>query len=426
MHYYYDTAVFMGGETYDRCVGYLQNAVTQGEPSIARWTARLLLAEVYTLTNPNPPERTLQFGSMIDELESSGVLKALEDPAAYTWLQAAIESEIAQTYYALGDFDRASEHFNRTRGYAKGSEPKALAMYYLADIAARQNPYDPNEAIGLYQDFIEQYPQSVHVHAGLLNMASLYHANGDFQQALQLYQEILDRFGDTKSAPVAQQEIDYILANQQGTVEVASTGIPQPESTGELAMHCGPQALQKLLEIKGIPSTVEELAGLAGTDETGTAMAGLVRAAGAKGLALSGVKTEALADLAAPFVALLDARHFVLVAEVRAQELAVYDAGQPEAPMPLGDFTARWGGEALVLAEGVPPLAQLLAPETMEELRGGGGSTGTPVDKSKPPTKCKKKKCKKGCPPKKVMAVAAPAVGMGGQKRRRSILVVSC
>jgi RHS repeat-associated protein len=392
MHYYYDTAVFVGGKTYEECVAYLQAAVVQGEPTIARWTARVLLAEIYTLTHSNPPERTLQFGSMIDELETAGILSALDDPGAYTWLQAALQLSVGQAYYGLGDFDQASVYFNNTFNYPTGKEPKAAAMYLLADIAARQNPYNPEIAIERYQAFLAKYPNDVNADAGLLNMAALYHAYGDYPQALQLYQEVVDRYGDTRSAPVARQEIEYILSNQQGTVEVvaAAKEIPAPESPAPLAMHCGPQALQKLLALRGIESTVDELAALAGTDEAGTAMAGLVRAASAKGLALSGVKTEALADLAAPFVALLDASHFVLVAEVREQELLISDSGQPERPMVLSDFSARWKGEALVLSDGVPPLARLLAPETMEALRGGGGPDSSQTDKSKT-------ECENGC-----------------------------
>ncbi|MBL7645031.1 MAG: tetratricopeptide repeat protein [Candidatus Hydrogenedentes bacterium] len=380
MHYYYDTAVYMGGETYDRCVAYLQNVVRQGEPSIARWTGRLLLAEVYTLTEDNPAERTLVFGGLIDELESAGVQAALEDSGVYVWLQAAIESEVGQAWYALADFDRAAEHFNRTLQYPKGSEAKAASMYLLADIAARQNPYDPEIAIAKYQEFLTRFPKDANADAGLLNMASLYHAYGDYPQALQLYGEVLERYGDTRSAPAARQAIEYILANQQDTVEVASTRAPQSEGKGELAMHCGPQALQKLLELKGIASTVEELATLAGTDGTGTTMAALSRAADAKGLPLTGIQANDLAEVSIPFVALLDGNHFVLVSQVAGEQLRIYDSGQPESALNLATFAKRWAGQALVLGNSVPPIAKALPPAAMEELRGGGGPVSIPPD----------------------------------------------
>lgn len=412
MHYYYDTAVYMGGETYDHCVAYLQNVVRQGEPSIARWTGRLLLAEVYTLTEDNPAERTLLFGGMIDELESAGVQAALEDSGVYVWLQAAIESEVGQAWYALADFDRAAEHFNRTLQYPKGSEAKAASMYLLADIAARQNPYDPEIAIAKYQEFLTRFPKDANADAGLLNMASLYHAYGDYPQALQLYGEVLERYGDTRSAPAARQAIEYILANQQDTVEVASTGAPQSEGKGELAMHCGPQALQKLLELKGISSTVEELATLAGTDDTGTTMAALSRAADAKGLPLTGVQANDLAEVSIPFVALLDGNHFVLVSEIAGQQLRIYDSGQPESALNTATFAKRWAGQALVLGDSVSPIAKVLAPETMEELRGGGGPVSLQPDECSP--QCKTKKCKKCKKKKKGNSPCGPGGGGGG------------
>jgi tetratricopeptide (TPR) repeat protein len=241
MHYYYDTAVFMDGEIYDQCVAYLQNTVANGEPTIARWTARLLLAKVYTVTHPNPPERILLYGGMIDELESAGVYAALESENVYGWLRTALEFEIAQAYYGLADFDRAVEHFNKTLSYPRGSEAKASSMYYLAAIAASQNPYDSNIAIERYQVLLEKYPEDLAAAPGLLNMAALYHANGDFEQALQLYQEVIERYGESAYAPVARQEIDYILAHQQGTVEVVTAQTTIEENSAPSPCTAGPR-----------------------------------------------------------------------------------------------------------------------------------------------------------------------------------------
>ena len=391
VHYYYDTSVFAGGAIHEECESYLLGVVEGREPSIIRWTARLLLADLYARDRNNPPERTLQYADMIDELEASGVLEALADPGAYTWLKAAIEGSIGQAYYALGDFDQAEVYFNNTFKYPTGREPKAMSLYFLADMAARRNPGDPAEAIVAYQEMIERYPDDAHANMALLNMAALYGANGDFAQAVQLYGDVLARYGGSRSAAAAQESIDYIQANQWGTAEVVSAAAVDGIDPGALAMRCGPQALQKLLELNGIASSVAELATLAGTDETGSTMLGLARAAEAKGLALAGVRASSIQDLSPPFIALLDGNHFVLVCGADGETLNVHDSGQPETVMPLAGFMARWGGEALA-PTGEVSVAQLLTRDAMEVLRGGGGSSYLPGPVHHPtckPTKCK-------------------------------------
>ncbi|MDW8367135.1 MAG: cysteine peptidase family C39 domain-containing protein, partial [Abditibacteriales bacterium] len=58
---------------------------------------------------------------------------------------------------------------------------------------------------------------------------------------------------------------------------------------------CGPAALLALCQRLGVKATKEELARLAGTDATGTTMAGLAQAAQAKGLTTEGLWVDAVA-----------------------------------------------------------------------------------------------------------------------------------
>ena len=71
---------------------------------------------------------------------------------------------------------------------------------------------------------------------------------------------------------------------------------------------CGPEALAYVLAARGVETRVEELLKLAGTDETGTTMAGLERAAEAKGLTATGyqVTFEGLRRLGLPVVAFVN------------------------------------------------------------------------------------------------------------------------
>ena len=70
--------------------------------------------------------------------------------------------------------------------------------------------------------------------------------------------------------------------------------IPQKDTTG-IVMQCtdysyGPAALATVLQNMNINSTEEKLVILAGTDESGTTMHGLVQAAQSKGLSATGMK----------------------------------------------------------------------------------------------------------------------------------------
>ncbi len=69
------------------------------------------------------------------------------------------------------------------------------------------------------------------------------------------------------------------------------------ESDSEVVMqttsyNCGPAALATVLQGMGIGCTEYELAQIAGTDETGTTMYGLMRAAMEKGLNARGMRVK--------------------------------------------------------------------------------------------------------------------------------------
>ncbi len=68
--------------------------------------------------------------------------------------------------------------------------------------------------------------------------------------------------------------------------KTGTTGVVM-QSTG---YNCGPAALAAVLNNLGINSTEQELAKLAGTDESGTTMYGLMQAAQEKGLKATGTK----------------------------------------------------------------------------------------------------------------------------------------
>ncbi|MCF6283609.1 MAG: cysteine peptidase family C39 domain-containing protein [Candidatus Hydrogenedentes bacterium] len=391
-HYYYDTAKLVGGDTYDQAIVHLGELADVAQPTVVSWTARLLLARVHGRELRDPASAILQYGSMLGEMEGAGILNALADESAYKWLQAAIEAEIAEAYFNLGDFEPAKVHYEKTLTYPTGNEPKAEAQFNLAHIAEVQHPNTPYIAIQMYQDYINKYPTDIWTSDALLRMAGLYHIYGDYEQAVALYTEVVQNHPEKSADVTAQAAIDYIFANQWDSYEVA-TGIPvQDVDSSQLAKLCGPQALQKMLELQGIVSTVDGLAVAANTDDSGTTMAGLVGAAKELGLILTGVRATAVDELEAPFIAFLNDNHFVLVSEVAAAGLTIHDSGQSAVLMELSDFVSAWSGEALVASKNVE-LARVMSQESLEQRKGAGrGGNAPPTPKKKPP--CKKKKCK--------------------------------
>ncbi len=113
---------------------------------------------------------------------------------------------------------------------------------------------------------------------------------------------------------------------------------------------CGPQTLQIVCELFGVKATVEELARLAGTDETGTTMGGLYEAAEKKGLAPLGKKftIQRLEELKRPAIAFVRNNHFVVVESFIDGKLRILDP--PNLPYNLTprEFTDIWSGHALV------------------------------------------------------------------------------
>ena len=113
---------------------------------------------------------------------------------------------------------------------------------------------------------------------------------------------------------------------------------------------CGPQTLRIICEIFGVKSTVEELARLAGTDETGTTMGGLYEAAEKKGLDPLGENftIQKLEELKHPAIAFVRNNHFVVVESFVDGKLRILDPPNLPYQITQHEFTDIWGGHALV------------------------------------------------------------------------------
>ncbi|NCQ28520.1 MAG: hypothetical protein AUJ96_20305 [Armatimonadetes bacterium CG2_30_66_41] len=113
---------------------------------------------------------------------------------------------------------------------------------------------------------------------------------------------------------------------------------------------CGPQCLLILCHLHGLDASTKELARLAGTDETGTTMYGLVQAAQSKGLKLRGHSTtyDDLRSRGVPAIVHMQEAHFIVVVRALDNRAVVIDPPLHVAVVPKGDFMSSWRGEALI------------------------------------------------------------------------------
>jgi len=213
--------------------------------------------------------------------------------------------------------------------------------------------------------------------------------------------------GSTESATVedsvtstqAIQVPDYVsnLNETETIIPENLTTIPQKDTTGivmqSTGYSCGPAALATVLQNMGFNVTEGELKVLAGTDETGTSMYSLVRAAQAKGLSAVGMRltVDELRPDNIVHVTIDGTPHYSVVREVTENSVKLADPSLGNIEMSREKFSEIFSGNVLVItdpnieAPGVsvnitstnntddsvqPENSQILTAETMETIRG--------------------------------------------------------
>ncbi|MBC7111679.1 MAG: C39 family peptidase [Methanothermobacter sp.] len=114
---------------------------------------------------------------------------------------------------------------------------------------------------------------------------------------------------------------------------------------------CGPAALATVLRNLGVNCTEAELAELAGTDESGTTMYGLIVAATSKGLRARGVKME-LNDLRKNhivFVKYGDTCHYTVIMSMDERNVTLADPALGRITVKREIFSRIFTGNVLVV-----------------------------------------------------------------------------
>jgi RHS repeat-associated protein len=255
-----------------------------------------------------------------------------------------------------------------------GGLTRTFVAFRLAQAKDRLKRFEPMVGLTAYNDFVNEYPNSPMAPRALLEMAAIYDRAWDLSNAMTFYRYVIQKYPDTEEARLAEEAITYILENQWGSVNLAKARAESegPEQRLARAQWCGPAALQKLLARTGVVANEAELAKLAGTDETGTTMQGLIDAAGANGVELTGVEVQDPRTLPTPFIAFVNGNHFITVEEIGDTSLAVQDMGL-QKKIVAADFVHMWGGQALMVGD-APETARLLDAPSLCGARGGHGN----------------------------------------------------
>ncbi len=176
------------------------------------------------------------------------------------------------------------------------------------------------------------------------------------KQALTAFQQFVQRHPNSPFTAPAQEKIRQLTQHAPRNTQ----------QTSRFTFHvsradCGPAALLAVCQRLGATTTKEELARLADTDETGTTMAGLAKAAKSKGLKAEGiwVDEKVFHRLRLPALAWVNGNHWVAVFDVRGDKVTLFDpASEPRASasgqasfkektISLEDFQQQWDGYLL-------------------------------------------------------------------------------
>lgn len=137
---------------------------------------------------------------------------------------------------------------------------------------------------------------------------------------------------------------------------------------------CGPAALATLLHRLGINATEDELASLAGTGEDGTTMQGLIEAARAKGVKLTGMKLN-ITELGENMIVHLTINgtdHYSLITAITQNTIKLADPTQGNIELSLKEFQRIYSGYALLQDNQTTDKSRTLTAEETQNIKGKG------------------------------------------------------
>ncbi len=113
---------------------------------------------------------------------------------------------------------------------------------------------------------------------------------------------------------------------------------------------CGPASLYAVCRLRGIETSIAELAELAGTDRRGTSVYGIIQAAQAKGLKAQAYESslQHLHSIKEPAIIDMPAGHFCVLHSWQDDEALLIDPPSPNRRISASELEASWGKHIIV------------------------------------------------------------------------------
>ncbi|MEN4018243.1 MAG: cysteine peptidase family C39 domain-containing protein [Methanobacterium sp.] len=157
--------------------------------------------------------------------------------------------------------------------------------------------------------------------------------------------------------PTESVDVQFLDLNDSLDNYTVNVTVPQIDTSGIVMQStdysCGPAALATVLQNIGINTTEGELKVLAGTDESGTSMYGLVRAVHAKGLSAVGMRLS-VDDLKPNMIVhvIKDGEgHYSVVRDVTSESIYLADPSKGNIVLSRKEFSAIFTGNVLVISD---------------------------------------------------------------------------
>ncbi|GMV95134.1 MAG: hypothetical protein AMXMBFR82_49120 [Candidatus Hydrogenedentota bacterium] len=391
--YYHDTATAAGPEQVALLIAEFEDIASVHNPEESSLAGPLHKIAVLDVLDRHFAEvehnfqRSPYYCAMIEGAAASSEFQAVFDNKdVQPWVKAFYAFVVGRALWRLHKYEEAYAMYNQGIAYGpdRGSTRQALE-FYATQVYSIIMGDDEYAGILAFNDFLTAYPNADYKDRALLQMGGLYLRAGDWASALEFFRQVIAEFPEGQVAKVCQGEIDYIMNNLYGTVQVAKTrsdaSVTDAVRTAQL---CGPYALRELLAARNIDASVEQLAQVAGSDEDGTSMLGLIEAANGYNVQLSGVQYASVDTLQVPCLAFVNGNHFVYVESVDTDWIKYRDIQLGSGRMATRRFASIWNGEALVTDAPIQT-ATLLTSESLSMLVGGcddGGGDTTEIEES--------------------------------------------
>ncbi len=104
-----------------------------------------------------------------------------------------------------GDFDKAEQLFQQLVQQYPDSDLADNALYWIGEIYYSHNDYET--AAKYFQDVIDKYPNGNKVPAAMLKLALCYRGMGDIDKAKEILQEVIQKYPGTPESGIAKVKL---------------------------------------------------------------------------------------------------------------------------------------------------------------------------------------------------------------------------